>query len=383
MNAAARTFEINNAAREACGLLIGIVGPSSSGKTKSGLRLARGIQRVVGGDIGLIDTENRRALAYADQFRFKHIPFGAPFSPEDYLAAVRFAVKQGLRTIMIDSMSHEHEGPGGVLEWHATETKRLAKLWECSEAKASIAAWNAPKQARRRLINELLQLNVNLIFTFRAKEKIKVVTGKDPIPLGWQPICGEEFMYEFALQLLLPPGSQGRPRWKPEQEAERAIIKLPDQFIDLFTGKDARAQLDEDHGQALAEWAAGGVKLSKEAEELIAEYGRCETQEAYKATEAKRGKLWTKMPGAEKQRVKAASEAALERFTSAPLMGRATLSPQTWTETLNACQTLDQLVKTFEGCKQAFPNGVPNECDAAFQLRREAIGEMVLSDNGR
>ena len=38
-------------------------------------------QRVCGGDIFVIDTEARRALHYADAFKFRHVPFGAPFDP--------------------------------------------------------------------------------------------------------------------------------------------------------------------------------------------------------------------------------------------------------------------------------------------------------------
>jgi hypothetical protein len=206
MNAAARQFEISPAVRRTVGLLIGLVGPSSSGKTFSALRVASGIQSVVGGDIDVIDTENGRALYYADKFKFNHLRFAAPFSPDDYLEAIRFCARRGSKTIVIDSMSHEHEGPGGVLEWHERETERLSQLWNVKAEKAQMAAWGPPKKARRRLINEVLQLNVNLIMTFRAKEKLKIVAGKNPVELGWQPICGDEFMYEMVLQALLLPG---------------------------------------------------------------------------------------------------------------------------------------------------------------------------------
>src|SRR6266849_4599710 len=79
--AMARKFEDRPAVREATPLLIGLVGPSNSGKTFSALRLATGIQRVSGGDIWGIDTESRRMLHYADKFKFRHVPFGAPFGP--------------------------------------------------------------------------------------------------------------------------------------------------------------------------------------------------------------------------------------------------------------------------------------------------------------
>jgi AAA domain len=312
MNAAARQFEITPAVRRTVGLLIGLVGPSSSGKTYSALRVATGIQRVCGGDIDVIDTENGRALYYADKFKFNHLRFAAPFSPDDYLEAIRFCARRGSKTILIDSMSHEHEGPGGVLEWHKAETERLAARWKTSPEKAQMAAWGPPKTARRRLINELLQLNVNLIMTFRAKEKIKMVPGKDPVPLGWQPICGDEFMYEMVLQALLLPGSEGRPTWTPEMPAERAMVKLPTQFREMFTVQGA--QLDEAVGEKLAQWAAGGVKGNAEVDALVADYVKCENAEQLAALEKRREALWKKIQGADKQRLKEGSEAAQRRY---------------------------------------------------------------------
>jgi hypothetical protein len=335
--------------------------------------------RSSGARFDFIDTENRRALVYADKHRFNHVDFQKPFSPLDYLAAIRYCVKRGrAKTIVVDSGSHEHEGPGGVLEWHEAETERLAKLWKTSTDKASMAAWGPPKRARRRLINEVLQMNVNVIFTFRAKEKLKIVAGKDPQPLGWMPISGEEWMYEFALQALLPPGSKGTPRWHTSLEGERVMIKLPEHLEHIF--KDGE-QLSEEHGRKLAEWAQGGAKLSSEAEELIGLYAKAESQDAYKDLEAKRGIAWKKLPPSDKARVKAASDAALERITNPQgrdLLGDAPPpSADTWVETLNACSDLEQLGKTWDGCRAAFNDDPPNECDEAYRLRREAIREAA------
>src|SRR4051812_34294852 len=122
---ATRTFDDRPATREKTPILVGLVGPSGTGKTYSALRLAAGFQRVSGGETYLIDTEARRALHYAEKFTFRHRAFGAPFSPLDYLSAIEHCVKKGATTIIVDSMSHEHEGPGGVLEMHTAEHARL------------------------------------------------------------------------------------------------------------------------------------------------------------------------------------------------------------------------------------------------------------------
>ena len=87
-----RTFDYSPAAISTLPLLLGLGGPTGSGKTFSALRLATGMQRVTPGDIALIDTEARRATAYAKHFKFMHLDFAPPFGPLDYLDAIEHAV---------------------------------------------------------------------------------------------------------------------------------------------------------------------------------------------------------------------------------------------------------------------------------------------------
>jgi len=249
-----RKFEDFPAVRDRVPLLVGLMGPSGGGKTFSSLRLATGMQKITGGDIYVIDTESRRALHYADQFKFRHLEFTAPFSPLDYLAAMQHCVSQGASILIVDSLSHEHEGPGGVLEWHDQEAERLSNAWKCSRDKANIPAWSEPKAARRKLINEMLQLGVNGLFCFRAKQKMKFQTGKQPTELGWMPIAGEEFLFEMTVNTLLPPAAGGVPQWNPTLPGEKQMIKLPRQFLDVFKTSEP---LSEDIGEAMARWASG------------------------------------------------------------------------------------------------------------------------------
>jgi dephospho-CoA kinase len=267
----ARTFEDVEAKRGAVPLMVGLVGPSGSGKTFSALRLATGIQRVTGGEIFYIDTESRRALHYADQFRFRHVAFGAPFGPLDYLEAIEYAMKRGAKVVVVDSASHEHEGPGGVLEQHAEEVMRQARrddgtIDEAKAERVKLGAWSKPKAARRRMINTILQMPISSIFCFRAKEKLEVKTGQAPKSLGWMPIAGEEFVFEMTLNCLMLPKAGGIPTWQSNERGELATMKLPRQFESLFADP---VPLSEDHGETMAKWAAGGA-VSR-FEELIAE----------------------------------------------------------------------------------------------------------------
>lgn len=326
----ARTFEDKAAVREATPLLLGIIGPSGGGKTFSALRLATGIQSVVGGDIWGIDTESRRMLHYADRFKFRHVQFGAPFGSLDYLAAIEHCVRRGAKTIIVDSMSHEHEGPGGVLEQHALETKRLAAAWKCSEDKAQMSAWAGPKQDRRRMINTILQINANIIFCFRAKEKMKLGTGK-PTEMGFMPIAGEEFVYEMVLKCLLLPSANGVPTWKSDYPGEKMMMKLPEQFKDMFA--DA-PQLDEGIGAKLAEWAGGSApKVDKKpSPPTKEEYDACASADDLIALENRRIAQWKQVPTAEKPLIKLAS--LLAALRTAPTKDALDKS---WNETCDWC----------------------------------------------
>lgn len=276
-----RSFQANDARREHVPLLIGLTGPSGGGKTFSALRLATGIQTVTGGDIYFIDTESRRALHYADTFKFKHVPFGAPFGSLDYLAALQFCVKQGAKVVIVDSMSHEHEGPGGMVDLHDQIVDRMAGNDYGKRERVKMLAWSEPKQKRRALINGILQLNANFIFCFRAKNTSKPVKGQngntEVEALGFMPIAGEEFVYEQTLNALLLPGAGGVPTWHSEQTGERTMIKLPEQFAAL---REFHGPLDEKVGKKLALWAAGKARPAADKPEREPE------QRTFEATNA-------------------------------------------------------------------------------------------------
>lgn len=306
-----RTFSDKPAERGPTPLLFGIIGPSGSGKTYSALRLATGMQRVTGGEIFVVDTESNRALHYADRFKFRHVPFTAPFSPLDYLAAIEHCVSRGAKIVVVDSMSHEHEGVGGVLEWHAAETERLMEAWHVGAEKAQIPAWAKPKAARRKLLNALIQMPVHFIFCFRAKEKVRIGRG-EVVQLGFMPIAGEEFVYEATAKALLLPGASGVPTWQPEHAGERLMAKLPEQFRQIFSGAAGRP-LDEDIGEQLARWASGTEAAQEDG--LVAAYDACDAPDMLDELEAQRRAVWPELSPAEKRAVKAASQRAQARVT--------------------------------------------------------------------
>jgi len=255
-----RQFNATPAKRSRVPLLIGIAGPSGSGKTFSALRLATGIQRVTPGEIHVIDTEAGRALHYADQFAFQHVPFAAPFGCFDYLEAIRYCVDRGASTIVIDSASHMHEGEGGMLDQHekaidaavganATWSQRDAASWRC---------WKQPKADMNRFVQVLLQLKITAIFCFRAKEKLKpgMSDGKKAlVSQGTMAIADDSLIYEMVVQPLLEAGSRGVPNWKPTEKGAALQTKLPGFFADILTKPGQ--PLDENMGELMGRWAMG------------------------------------------------------------------------------------------------------------------------------
>jgi hypothetical protein len=270
-----RNFEYNAAVRKGSPLILGIFGPSGGGKTWSSLRLATGIQRVVGNDIAVIDTEAGRALKYSEFFKFKHVPFAPPFRSLDYLAAAEHCAKMGAKTIVVDSMTHEHAGIGGYLEFAEAELDRMAGDNYGKRQACKLASFIKPGCERRKMIDGFLAMGTNFIFTFRAKEKVKPEKVKrdgdrektEIVNLGFMPIGSTELVFEMDAACLLLPHAGGIPTWQSDEVGEKMMIKTAEQFTRIFAD---RQPLSEDIGQALAEWAQGPAGPDPEIADLEA-----------------------------------------------------------------------------------------------------------------
>ena len=253
-------FEVHPAKRQAGFVRVGVIGCSGSGKTNSALRMAVGMQRVVGGDIFLIDTEGN-AQEYADEFSFMHLAMEPPFHPSRYIDAIRHCEGLGAKVVIVDSGSHAHEGNGGILDWHDELAEEMAKKWGGSPEKYNHMAWGKPKKDLTKLLLGMQSLRCNLIMCLRSKEKTRPEkkNGRNEIKqLGWMPICSDEVMHELRVRFMLTPGCDGVPEWQFDREGERAAVRRPKQFRELFD-KHRGNPLSEELGEAMARWAAGGA----------------------------------------------------------------------------------------------------------------------------
>ncbi len=313
-----RIFVDRDAVREQVPLLIGLVGPSGSGKTYSALRIASGIQRVTGGPIFVIDTEARRALHYAGEgpgkFQFRHVEFGAPFGSLDYLAAIRHCADHKAGVIVVDSMSHEHEGPGGLIDAHEQELTRMAGNDYAKRERMQMLAWQKPKAARRALLNGIVQLGVSCVMCFRAGEKTKPMKDpKDgklkPVEMGFTPIAGPEFVYEMTMSLMLHPRSDGVPTLRSDLPGENIAIKVPGQFRELMNDRDP---LSEDLGERLARWAGGGAVAAPRATSVDLAAVLAEGNQAAERGSATLQAWWKRLSPAEKIAAKPSLEEDLK-----------------------------------------------------------------------
>lgn len=248
------TFAITRAVRKGTPALIGLWGPSNSGKTYTALHIARGL---VGpqGKIGFIDSENRRAEFYADLVGgWDHLDLQPPFTTDRYTEAFRtFDDAGGYGCVIVDSMSHVWGGEGGVLDLAEKSTYTGLKRWQ------------APKMAYQRMVNNLLRAPFHVIFCLRAKDGVRQVGGGRDAKIestGVEPICGKGFVHEMTVSALLGadhrpvfPGADNPMACNPLVPAVKAPESL---FGQIFRPGE---YLGIETGRKIAEWVAGGASF--------------------------------------------------------------------------------------------------------------------------
>lgn len=252
-------YKFSPAKREGVGLFIGLAGGTGSGKTFSALRLARGI---VGpdGKIAAADSEGRRMSHYAGMMGgFDVTDLEPPFRPDKYEQVAKDAEAAGYKVLIVDSMSHEWSGDGGVVEWHDEELDRAyAKAVQNAREGDTVdeervrnannmRAWIRPKTAHKQMVQSFLQRRIPVIFCFRAEEKIKVLPNGRIEAMGWTPIGDQRFMFELTVMITLANDRPGCVNYDlPRKIQEQHMLLFPD-----------KKPITEDAGAKLAAWARG------------------------------------------------------------------------------------------------------------------------------
>lgn len=239
-------------------LLIGLAGGTGSGKTYSAMEIATGMSG--GKPFAVIDTENGRALHYADEFNFNHGKLEPPFTPGRYTDAIKAAA--GYPVVVVDSGSHIYAGEGGILDMQGEELQRMAGDDYRKRDSCLMASWIKPKMEHKKFVQQLLQQNSHVIFCMRAEPKVEmkkqngrlvVVPKESPVGAqGWIPICEKNLPFEMTLSFLLLSENPGVP----------VPIKLQKQHLPIF---DNHKQLNREQGELLIEWAGKSGKQNDTA----------------------------------------------------------------------------------------------------------------------
>lgn len=174
-------------------LKLGIQGPSGSGKTWGALALVRNLWPDA--KVLVIDTENESASLYADNFVFDTIPLDPPFESSRYEACIDYAVANKYDVLIMDSVTHQWDGEGGILRRKEELDRRPgANSW---------ANWAQFTPEHTTFIEAIKQAPIHIVATMRSKQDYVLEQndkGKSkPVKMGMAPIQRDGFDYEFSL----------------------------------------------------------------------------------------------------------------------------------------------------------------------------------------
>lgn len=225
------------AQRKQAKLKIGISAPSGAGKTYSALLMAYGIC----GDwekIAVIDTENGSAELYSNLGAYSVCSITPPFTPKKYIQAITEAVQAGFKVLIIDSLSHAWTGEGGLLDMQDKAVK-------ASKSGNSYTAWREITPEHNRLVDSLLQSDIDIIVTTRAKAEYVITDdgGKKSIKkVGLAPVFRDGLEYELTVFFDM---------------TQEHIATASKDRTGVFDGQNFKPTVET--GKLLAQWREGGA----------------------------------------------------------------------------------------------------------------------------
>jgi len=180
-------MEIRKALRKQAKIKLALQGSSGSGKTYSALLLASGM--TAWPKIAVIDTENHSADLYAHLGEFNVLQLSKPFSPERYISAIEICEQEGMDVVIIDSITHEWEGSGGILDIHGNMQGN------------SFTNWAKITPRHNAFVQKILESPCHIISTIRTKTDY-VLSEKNgkmvPEKVGMKGITRDGMDYEFT-----------------------------------------------------------------------------------------------------------------------------------------------------------------------------------------
>lgn len=238
-------MELKKATRSKVKLRLGLSSVSGGGKTYSALLLAHGLC-ADWTKIAVIDTENKSASLYSDLGDFNAIELQPPYNPERYIEAIKTCEDAGMEVIIVDSITHEWEGKGGILSISDSMPGN------------SFANWAKLTPRHQSFIDAILQSKCHVITTVRRKqdyEMSKDSSGKVNVQkLGLKEVTREGFEYEVTINFELDI--------KHNATASKDRTRL-------FMDKPAFI-ITPDTGRIIKQWCESGVDAQPVSKQLPA-----------------------------------------------------------------------------------------------------------------
>lgn len=233
--------QLRKATRQKAKIRLGLSAVSGGGKTYSAILIAKGLAGGSLDKVAIIDTENGSADLYAHMGNYSVITLSAPFPPEKYIEAIKECEAAGMEVIIIDSITHEWDGVGGLLEIHGKMTGN------------SYTNWSSITPRHQAFINAILQSPCHIITTVRRKQDYEMTkdnNGKIKVEkAGLKEVTREGFEYELTANL--------------EIDTNHNATASKDR-TGLFVGKPSFVPT-EATGKLIKEWCETGQELQPPA----------------------------------------------------------------------------------------------------------------------
>lgn len=185
---------LRKATRQKAKIRLGLSAVSGGGKTYSSILIAKGLAKGDLTKVCLIDTENGSGDLYANLGDYNVYPLEAPYSPERYIKAIKECEEAGMEVIIIDSITHEWNGKGGILEIHGAMTGN------------SFANWALVTPRHEKFKEAILQSKCHIITTVRRKQDYDMVKDGNKTVIqkvGLKEETREGFEYELTVNIEL------------------------------------------------------------------------------------------------------------------------------------------------------------------------------------
>lgn len=254
-------MQLQKATRAKAKIRLGLSAVSGGGKTYSALLIAHGLCGSWD-KVAVIDTENNSAHLYAHLGDFNVLQLDAPYPPERYIEAIKTCENAGMEVIIIDSITHEWDGKGGIIEISNSMTGN------------SFTNWAKLTPRHQAFIDAILSSKCHIITTVRRKQDYEMTKDKDGKvkveKAGLKEVTREGFEYELTVNL--------------ELDVKHNATASKDR-TGLFIDKPAFVP-SEETGKLIRQWCESGVDIEAELADGIQRIKACQTVTELSAVKA-------------------------------------------------------------------------------------------------